>query len=131
MNTQILSGSGTSSGVGFAVPVNTIKQIVPQLIKYGKIIRPGLGIGVLPDHIKMRYGIEKGIIISQVNPEGPAAKAGLEGVGQDSWGVFYLGDIITKIDGKEVNSYDDIYHVLDNYKVGDLVDVEYIRDEKN
>ena len=130
MNTQILSSSGTSSGVGFAVPVNTIKQIVPQLIKYGKIIRPGLGIGVLPDHIKMRYGIEKGIIISQVNPEGPAAKAGLEGVGQDSWGHVYLGDIITKINGKEVNSYDDIYHVLDNYKVGDLVDVEYIRDEK-
>ena len=130
MNTQIMSGSGTSSGVGFAVPVNTIMQIVPQLIKYGKIMRPGLGIGVLPDHIKMRYGIEKGIIISQVNPKGPAAQAGLEGVGQDSWGHVYLGDIITKIDGQEVNSYDDIYHVLDKYKVGDLVDVEYIRDEK-
>ena len=60
----------------------------------------------------------------------PAAQAGLEGVGQDSWGHVYLGDIITKIDGQEVNSYDDIYHVLDKYKVGDLVDVEYIRDEK-
>ena len=94
MNTQILSGSGTSSGVGFAVPVDTINRIVPEIIKHGKVIRPGLGIGILPEHIKSRFGVEKGIVISHVDPKGGAAKAGLQGVGQDKWGNIYLGDII-------------------------------------
>ena len=130
MNTQILSGSGTSSGVGFAVPVDTINRIVPEIIKHGKVIRPGLGIGILPEHIKSRFGVEKGIVISHVDPKGGAAKAGLQGVGQDKWGNIYLGDIITKIDGKAVDSFDDIYHALDKYEVGDHVNVEYIRDEE-
>jgi S1-C subfamily serine protease len=130
MNTQILSGSGTSSGVGFAVPVDTVKRIVPEIMKHGKVIRPGLGIGILPEHIKNRFGVEKGIVISHVDPKGGAAKAGLQGVGQDKWGNIYLGDIIIKIDGNPVDSFDDIYHALDKYKVGDSVNVEYIRDEE-
>ena len=129
MNTQILSGSGTSSGVGFAVPIDTVKRIVPELIKHGKVIRPGLGIGILPEHIKDRFGVKKGIVISHVDPKGGAAKAGLQGVGQDKWGNIYLGDIILKIDNKQVNSYDDIYHALDKYKIGDTVKVEVLRDE--
>ena len=130
MNTQILSGSGTSSGVGFAVPVDTIRRIVPEIIEHGKVIRPGLGIGILPEHIKSRFGIEKGIVISHIDPKGGAAKAGLQGVGQDKWGNIYLGDIITKIDNRPVDSFDDIYHALDKYKVGDKVTVEFIRDEE-
>ena len=130
MNTQILSGSGTSSGVGFAVPVDTIKRIVPEIIKHGKVIRPGLGIGILPEHIKSRFGIKKGIVISHVDPKGGAAKAGLQGVGQDKWGNIYLGDVILKIDTKEVDTFDDIYHALDSYKIGDNVNVEFLRDDE-
>lgn len=130
MNTQILSGSGTSSGVGFAVPVNTIKRIVPQIIKHGKVIRPGLGISLLPDHIKFRFGIEDGLVISTVGDGSAAEKAGLQGVTQDKWGRVYIGDIILKIGDTLVNSYDDIYHALDKYKVGDKVKIEYLREDK-
>ena len=100
MNTQILSGSGTSSGVGFAVPVDTINRIVPEIIKYGKVIRPGLGIGILPEHIKSRFGVEKGIVISHVDPKGGAAKAGLQGVGQDKWEIFILEILSQKLMAK-------------------------------
>ena len=131
MNTVIFSGSGTSSGVGFAVPVDTIKRVAPQLIKYGKIIRPGLGIGVLPDHIKSRFGINKGIVISYIDQDGPLGKNGLKGMGQDQWGRYYIGDVITKINNTEVNTYDDIYQVLDKTKIGDQVVVEYIRNNRS
>ena len=129
MNTQILSGSGTSSGVGFAVPINTIKRIVPQIIKHGKVIRPGLGIVLLPDHIKYRFKIEKGIVISSVGEGSAAEKVGLQGITQDQWGRVYIGDILLKIGDVEVNTYDDIYHALDKYRIGDLVDIEFLRED--
>ena len=130
MNTLIFSASGSSAGVGFAVPVNTIKRIVPQLIKHGKISRPGLGVALLNDLWKDRLGVKKGIVIRHVSPKSSAGKAGLMGMGQDGFGRYHLGDIITKIDGKEVNSFDDIYHLLEKYKVGDRVRVTYLRKGK-
>lgn len=130
MNTMIYSGSGTSAGVGFAVPVDTVSAIVPQLIKYGKVSRPGLGIGVLDDYHKSYFGIEAGIVIKYVDENSPAGKAGLKGMGRDRYGRYYIGDIITKIDGKPINNFDDIYHVLEKYKVGDKVTVTYERDGK-
>jgi S1-C subfamily serine protease len=130
MNTMIFSGSGTSAGVGFAVPVDTIKAIVPQLIKYGKVNRAGLGIGILDDHHKHYFGVEEGIVIKFVNKKSPAGKAGLKGMGRDRYGKYYLGDIITKIDGKLIKDFDDIYHVLEKYKAGDSVTVTYERKGK-
>lgn len=130
MNTVIYSHSGSSAGVGFAVPVDTIKRVVPQLISHGKVVRPALGIGILPEGVKRRFGINKGIVISVVDENGPAFHAGLVGIGQDKWGRIYLGDIITKINDQEVNSYDDIYNTLDKYNSGDTVSVEYIREGK-
>lgn len=131
MNTMIFSTTGSSAGLGFAVPVDTIKMIVPQLIEHGKVIRPGLGIAIVPDSMKKRItGSEKGIIISYIDVKGPAAKAGLKGMTQDRFGRIYLGDIITKVDGKEVNSLDDIYQVLDSKKIGEIVSVEYRREGK-
>lgn len=131
MNTVIFSTSGSSAGLGFAVPVDTINQIVPQLITHGKITRPGLGIGIVPDTAKQRMQIKKGLIVSYIDEKGAAAKAGLKGMTQDQFGRIYLGDIILKVDGKEVNNLDDIYQVLENRKIGDLVDIEYRRDGKN
>ncbi len=131
MNTMIFSTTGSSAGLGFAVPVDTIKMIVPQLIEHGKVIRPGLGIAIVPDSMKKRItGSTKGIIISYIDVKGPAAQAGLKGMTQDRFGRIYLGDIITKVDGKEVNNLDDIYQVLETKKIGDTVTVEYRREGK-
>jgi len=130
MNTVIFSGSGTSSGVGFAVPIDIVKSIVPEIIKHGKVIRPGLGIGILPDNIKPRFGIENGVVITYLDENGAAAKGGLTGMGQDSWGRYYLGDVILAIDGKDVNSHDDIFHLLESYKIGDKITVKFMRSGK-
>ncbi len=131
MNTIIFSTSGSSAGLGFAVPIDTIKTIVPQLIEHGKIIRPGLGISIVPDTMKKRLvRDDKGIIISYVDEKGPAAKAGLKGMTQDEYGRIFLGDIILGVDGQPVNSLDDIYQILEQKKIGDSVDVKYRREGK-
>lgn len=130
VNTMIVSTSGSSAGLGFAVPVDTVKRIVPQLIKHGKVIRPGLGIGLLDDNMRNRYVGEKGAAISFVDPDGAAGKAGLKGMMKDNYGRIYLGDVILKIGGKEVNNLDDIYYELDKYKIGDTIDLEYLREGK-
>jgi S1-C subfamily serine protease len=132
MNTVIFSTSGSSAGLGFAVPSDTIKVIVPQLINHGKVIRPGLGIGIVPDSMKRRIlgGEEKGIVVSYVDEKGSAAKAGLKGMTQDQYGRTYLGDIILSVDGQDVNNLDDIYQVLDKHKIGDEVMVKYRREGK-
>lgn len=131
MNTVIFSTSGSSAGLGFAVPSDTIKVIVPQLIQHGKLIRPGLGIGIVPDSMKKRiFGSEKGIIVSYVDDKGSAGKAGLKGMTQDQFGRTYLGDIILSVDGQDVNNLDDIYQVLEKHKIGDEVMVKYRRNGK-
>lgn len=130
MNTMIFSPSGSSAGLGFAVPVDTIKRFVPQLIEHGKVIRPGLGVGILEDAVARRYVGKKGAAISFVDPEGAAAKAGLKGMMRDNYGRIYIGDVITKIGKASVSNLDDIYHALDEYKVGDKLEVEFIREGK-
>ncbi|MCY4523814.1 MAG: trypsin-like peptidase domain-containing protein, partial [Halobacteriovoraceae bacterium] len=127
MNTLIYSKSGSSAGVGFAVPVDTIKRIVPQLIKHGRIIRPVLGVLIFDQRY---FNMEKGIVIKSTLSGGPAQKAGLKGTRRDRYGRLKLGDIILKIDNKKVNKLDDIYHVLEKYKVGDTVQVTFLRDKK-
>lgn len=131
MNTVIFSTSGSSAGLGFAVPADAIKVIVPQLIQHGKVIRPGLGIGIVPDTMKRRImRNDQGIIISHVDEKGSAARAGLKGMTQDQYGRTYLGDIILSVDGIDVNNLDDIYQVLDKKKIGDEVMVKYRREGK-
>jgi S1-C subfamily serine protease len=130
MNTMIFSTSGSNAGLGFAVPVDTVKRYVPQLIEHGKVIRPGLGIGILEEQIRQRYVGEKGAAISFVDPDGAAAKAGLRGMMRDNIGRIYIGDVITKIDGTEVNNLDDIYQKLEEYKIGDTIKIEFIREDK-
>jgi S1-C subfamily serine protease len=128
MNTMIFSQTGTSAGIGFAVPVDTIKRIVPQLIQYGKVIRPGLGVNLLPGQYARRYDI-KGVAVMETVPGGPADKAGIKGLGRDRYGQLYIRDIIVAIDTYQVTSYDDLYNALDHYRVGDTVTVTVERDE--
>lgn len=132
MNTMIFNagGSQSSAGLGFAIPVDTIKQVVPQIIKYGKVIRPGLGIAVLEEQYAYRYGIREGVMLKYVDPKGPAAKAGLRGITRDRRGQYYFGDIIVEINNTKIKNFDDLYSTIDSYKIGDKIKIKYIRDEK-
>lgn len=129
VNTMIFSSSGSSAGVGFAVPIDTVKRIVPDIIKYGKFQQPGIGIEPLDYRLTHHLEIEKGLVIKSVTPDGPADKAGLKGMifKRDR---YKLGDIITKVDGRAVNSLDDILNILYDHKIGDEVDVTYLRGDK-
>jgi S1-C subfamily serine protease len=130
MNTMIFSPSGGSVGVGFAVPIDTVSRVVPSLIKYGRVIRPALGIVVLEEYFKQRlFGIEEGLVIKEVVPGGAADKAGLLGISKTRRDYkVKIGDIITKINQDSVNSLEDIYYTLEKYKIGDAVEVTYVRD---
>ncbi|MEO7731972.1 MAG: trypsin-like peptidase domain-containing protein [Kofleriaceae bacterium] len=119
INTAIYSPSGANAGIGFAVPVDSVNAIVPQLLKFGKLIRPGLGINSLQDQAAMQNGID-GVVILAVVPGGAAEKAGLKGV--DPAGNR-VGDVIVKIESSEVHRYGDLTRVLDAHQVGDEVDI--------
>jgi S1-C subfamily serine protease len=130
MNTMIYSNSGSSAGVGFAVPVSFIKRIVPQIIKYGKTIQPGIGVSILtPDQNKQILGRIPGVVVRDVSPNTPAARAGLLGIRRSrATGRLMLGDIIVGIDGVQIKDYDDLYNSLDLHKVGDTVTLNTVRD---
>lgn len=126
INTQIVSPSGAFAGIGFAVPVDTVNRIVPELIKYGKLIRPGLGVSLLPDAIARRWGV-RGLVIGKVSKGSGAERAGLRGARQTVTGRIELGDIIVAVDGKPVETVDALMGILEDHKVGDQVTVDILR----
>ncbi|MGE0607315.1 MAG: S1C family serine protease, partial [Pirellulales bacterium] len=128
VNTAIYSPSGAYAGVGFAVPVDTVNRIVPELIRHGKVIRPGLGVGTFEDQMTRSAGLE-GVLIKEVDPAGAAAKAGLHATRYDRTGrSLLLGDQIIGIAGETISTNDDLYKALEKHKVGDTVKVVVRRD---
>jgi S1-C subfamily serine protease len=126
VNTAIYSPSGANAGIGFAVPVDTVNAIVPQLLKDGKLTRPGLGINILSDQIAASQRIE-GVVILGVAPGGAADKAGIVGA-QQAQGGMALGDVIVKLDKVEIKRSSDLFRALDTHKVGDEVELGLLRD---
>lgn len=129
INTAIYSPSGASAGVGFSIPVDTVSGIVDQLVKYGKITRPILGIRFAPDQSVEQLGFT-GVLVLDAAPDGPAGKAGLRPTKRDAYGRLVLGDIITTVNGQKVNNGSDLYKILDRCKVGDKVMVEVLRGDQ-
>jgi S1-C subfamily serine protease len=127
VNAAIYSPSGAFAGIGFAIPVDTVNRVVPQLIRTGKVSRPGLGVMVAPDQIVKQLRV-KGALIMEVQPDSPAAKAGLRPTRRDESRRIQLGDIIVGIDDKPVQSRKDLTDVLDKHKVGDTVKLKVLRD---
>jgi putative serine protease PepD len=130
INSQILSPSGGSAGVGFAVPVNIAKRIVPQLVRNGVVTRPKLGIttrDVEALRSQVRLPVSEGVLIWQIAEGGAASNAGLRGLTQTEDGEIALGDIIVGIDGEKVRNADDLYRALDKRQVGQTVGVEVVR----
>jgi S1-C subfamily serine protease len=130
INSQILSPDGGGSvGVGFAIPVNIAKRVVPQLIRDGRVVRPKLGI--YPRDVSelrgIRLPVEEGVLILQVDPNGAAAAAGLRGLSETEDGDINLGDIITGVDGVKVRGWNDLDNILDKHQFGDVVQVDVLR----
>ncbi len=129
VNTQIVSESGSSSGIGFAVPVDTVNLVVPQLIEHGRVVRPQMGIVVLDEEKRQRFGL-RGVVIRSVQPGSGADKAGLRGFFYDDDGELVPGDIIIKINDKDVNSLDELLNRLEQFGGGDSVTVTYQRGDE-
>jgi S1-C subfamily serine protease len=130
INSQILSPSGASAGVGFAVPVNVAKRIVPELVRSGEIRRPKLGISTrdveaLKNQVELP--VSDGVLIWQVAPGGPAANAGLRGLTQTENGDVEIGDVIVGINNEKVENTDGLYRILNNHALGEQVQVQIIR----
>jgi len=137
INTMIFSPSGGSVGIGFAVPVNTARRVVPDLMEFGSVRRGWIDIvprQLFPQLVQYaRLPVEKGLLISEVLPGGNAEKAGLKGGDPKSavrYGrtVIYLGgDILTVVDGMKVASIANLYEALEDNRPGDTVVVEFMR----
>jgi S1-C subfamily serine protease len=130
VNTAIYSPSGASAGIGFAIPVDTVNSIVPELIRSGKITRPGLGIQIAEEQIAERLGVN-GVLVVDVAPGSAAAKAGIRPTRREASGRVRLGDIITAVDGKKTESPNELFLTLEKYRVGDSVNVTLLRDGKS
>ena len=128
INTAIYSPSGAYAGVGFAVPVDTVNRVVPQLIRHGEYLRPTLGIEV-NQKISNMLGIE-GVVILQVKKGSNAEKAGLKAATMTYQNGIDPGDIITKLGGKKIKTVDDLLLALDNHSIGELVEIELLRNNK-
>jgi S1-C subfamily serine protease len=132
VNTAIFSPSGASSGVGFAVPIDTVNRVIPQLIARGKYTRPSLGIAVddgLNRTAMARLRVE-GVLVLRVTPGSPAAAVGLRGVQLAADGSMVPGDIIVAIDGRPVDSVARLLARLDDHQVGDAVRVSVLRESR-
>lgn len=123
VNTAIYSPSGASAGIGFAIPVNTVREVIPQLIAYGRIQRPSMGLELASDRWVRRYRME-GLPVVRVYPGMPAAEAGLRGAFRNSRGEIALGDVITAIDDREIRSNDDFLSVLESHRPGDRLTLD-------
>lgn len=139
INTAIFTPSGGSVGIGFAIPVNTAKKLLPELIARGRASHPWLGISgldITPGLARtLNLSVKGGVMIAQVAPGGPAARAGLRGSQRRvRVGNFMLtvgGDIIVALDGQKIGTVDDLTAFLDEQKkAGDDVRVDVLRDDK-
>lgn len=128
VNTAIYSPSGAYAGIGFAVPVEEVNTVVPQLIRHGKLIRPGIGAVLADTRLARRLGVE-GVLILQVEKNSPAHRAGLRPTEQRGNEII-LGDIIAGVAGKAIRSYDELRTELERYQVGDEVVLSIVRDNR-
>ncbi|HEX3556223.1 MAG TPA: trypsin-like peptidase domain-containing protein [Thermoanaerobaculia bacterium] len=127
VNAAIYSPSGASAGIGFAIPAHAVEWAVPDLIRYGRIQRPTLGVQPAPEALMRRLGLE-GSMIYRVTRGSGAARAGLQGLARDVLGRWRLGDVILSVDGQPIASNGDLLLALEGKKTGQTVHVGLLRD---
>jgi len=132
VNTAIFSPSGGNVGIGFAIPVDTVRRVVNQIIQYGKVVRPTMGISIVDDRllkaIEQQLGYKlKGCLVASVVPNSPASAAGLE-ASKLSWdGSVILGDLVTEINGEQVRQAEDLISAVEEKSDGDVVTLRIFR----
>lgn len=129
VNTAIYSPSGAYAGIGFAIPVDTVRWVVPELIQHGRIIRPDIAIVVAPDTVMRQLRLPTGVLIVGVGEGSAAEKAGLQAAYRTNRGIV-IGDIIIALDQKPIESTVDLRVALEDHEVGDVVRLTVIRDNR-
>lgn len=129
VNTAIYSPSGASAGIGFSIPVAVVRWAVPELIKFGKIMRPTIGAELLETSDIKRNQLE-GPLVMDVVKGGPAASAGLRPTRRDEYGRIVLGDIIMAMNNKRIATKEELILELENYQAGDEVTLTLLRDQR-
>jgi S1-C subfamily serine protease len=138
VNAMIASSVGQSAGIGFAIPINTAKAVVNDLVNYGRVRRPALGISSLPisPELAQELGLAAnyGLLVMEVVPGGPADRAGIHGGKQEAWlgntRILVGGDLIVAIDGAQVGEPQDLTQIMNSHRAGDKVTVTYMRGQK-
>jgi S1-C subfamily serine protease len=139
INTMIASnGANQSSGIGFAIPINTAKAVLTDLTRYGRVKRPSLGIvsyPIGPDLAsQMGLAVDSGVLVQKVVPGGAAERAGIHGGNQQAYvgnsPIMLGGDLIVAVDGQEVNDPQDISAMMDKHQAGDTVSLTLYRGRK-
>lgn len=126
VNTAIYSPSGAYAGVGFAVPVDEVNRLVPQIVEYGRVIKPVLGVSIVDDNLLRRQGIEGVLVLNVIEGTG-AAKAGLLPTRRSRTGEVMLGDLIVGVEGQKIKDSEDLFEALEKRKVGESVKVQVQR----
>ncbi|HTS35441.1 MAG TPA: trypsin-like peptidase domain-containing protein [Candidatus Solibacter sp.] len=138
INTMILSNSNQSAGIGFAIPINTAKAVLNDLMTLGRVRRPALGISTIPISPELAEEIglpaDYGLLIVQVTPGGSADLAGLRGGTERAYlgniPIMLGGDLIIAIDGEKVQDQDDLSQMMNNHRAGDTVTITIYRNKK-
>jgi S1-C subfamily serine protease len=122
VNTAIYSPSGASAGIGFSIPVDEVNRVVPRLIRDGRFVRPALGVAYGTPQINRALGLPRGVALLRVQPDGPAARAGLRPFTRGERGIV-AGDVITAMNGEAVATADDVLTVLERMQPGEDVEL--------
>ncbi|MFC2073275.1 S1C family serine protease [Campylobacterota bacterium] len=132
VNNMIFSPSGANAGIGFSIPIDTVKRVVNSIIKKGIYIRPTIGISVNNriNELYKEFSGKNGVVVVDVLPNTSAAKKKLKSTFSDNGGLITFGDVIISMNTKKVETIEDLYSLLDEYKSGDTVTLEILREMK-
>ena len=130
VNTAIFSPSGTYAGIGFAIPVDTVAWVVPELIAHGRVVRPVLGVELAPEQLARQAGIRSGAVVVRVEPGSGADRAGLRPIRRDALGRTHLGDVLVSVAGEPIERPGDLFLVLERFDPGETVTVEVVRGDR-
>ena len=126
LNTAIFTPTGLSAGVGFAIPVDTVARVVPQLIEFGRVVRPSLNIQLAPESIASQLRVKGGALVQAVAPGSAAAAAGLLATRRGLGGIV-TGDVIVGVDDDPVRSPAELADLLERHAIGDSVTLHVVR----